>query len=296
MCRGTSANFKWHWCWIIQNERNKNFIFTTNTMDLKDFFLFEHVNLCIFRLASKRLQNGLLCHASYNSDLKLDTISFPVRVCHFFWDLFRSRVSNLTFFDSCDGYIQVKVSLSEKLFTNSVIHAARQKHTSLRASSMQWRSYRAIHLTIAHIWRKHIFRRFHYRQEQNVARTFQEPCQVWERPTNFPIERFRICPFLFCWSHLTTKPPELHVLSCECQLLAGKLPFHHGETIPNFLLDATVGKIQRQEVFAVVLTVVMILFMQHATIRTEFRTQTIDFSETTNHGRRIGTRYFEAKK
>lgn len=83
---------------------------------------------------------------------------------------------------------------------------------------------------------------------------------------------------------------------CECQLLAGKLPFHHGETIPNFLLDATVGEIQRQEVFAVVLTVVMILLMQRATIRTEFRTQTIDFSETTNHGRRIGTRYFEAKK
>ena len=99
-----------------------------------------------------RLQNGLLCHISYNSDLKLDTITFPVRVCHFFWDLFRSRVSNFISLDSCDRYIQVKVSLSEKLFTNSVIHAARQRRTILRASSMQRRTYQAIHLTIAHIW------------------------------------------------------------------------------------------------------------------------------------------------
>ena len=190
MCRGTSVNFKWHRCWIIQNERNKSFIFTTNTMDLKHFFLFEHVNLCIFRLASTRLQNGLLCHTSYNSNLQLDTISCPARVCYFLWDWFRSRVSNLTFLDSCDGYILVKVSLSEKLSTNSVIHAARQKRTILRASSMQWRSHRAIHLTIAHIWRKHIFRRFHYRQEQNVPRTFLEPCQVLERPTNFPLKGF----------------------------------------------------------------------------------------------------------
>ena len=143
MCRGTSVNFKWHWCWIIQNEQKKSFIFTTNTMDLKDFFLFEHVNLCIFRLASTRLQNGLLCHISYNSDLKL-----LMKL------LTRSRVSNFISLDSCDRYIQVKVSLSERLFTNSVIHAARQKRTILRASSMQWRNYRAIHLTISHIWRK----------------------------------------------------------------------------------------------------------------------------------------------
>ena len=66
---------------------------------------------------------------------------------------------------------------------------------------------------------------------------------------NFPIERFRTCPFLLCRPQLTTKPPELHVLACECQLLAGILPFHHGETISNFLLDATVGKIQRQRSF-----------------------------------------------